>query len=205
MATGSKPRVIVLGGPNGAGKSTAARQVLTGPLQVREFVNADTIAHGLSAFSPQNVALKAGRIMLTQLKELAAARESFAFEITLAGRSFAPWIQELIRNGYLFHLFYFWVPSPDFSIARVRMRVQSGGHHVPEEDIRRRYQRGLDNFFDVYRPLAHRWKCYNSSIEPEPLLIASGRGVHHERVYDRETWQKIIAFRSQRSEENSEL
>jgi predicted ABC-type ATPase len=95
-----KPNVIVIGGPNGAGKSTAARRFLKGAMRVTEFVNADVIAQGLSAFEPEKVAITAGRIMLTRLRELAMQRENFAFETTLASRSFAPWIAELCATGY---------------------------------------------------------------------------------------------------------
>jgi predicted ABC-type ATPase len=78
------PKVVVIAGPNGAGKSTAAPAVLRNTLQVNEFVNADTIAAGLSAFSPDAVAIAAGRIMLGRIRELAGEGRDFAFETTLA-------------------------------------------------------------------------------------------------------------------------
>jgi len=114
------PHVIVIAGPNGAGKSTTAPAILKGTLGVTEFVNADTIAAGLSAFNPEKAAFQAGR-------------EDFAFETTLASKTFAHWIQNLKLSGYTFHLFYLWLPSPDFAIARVAERVRMGGHCVPEE------------------------------------------------------------------------
>ena len=94
--------------------------------------------------------------MLARLKELAAARESFAFETTLASRSFARSIPELTASGYEFFLSYHWVPSPDFSVNRVALRVQRGGHHVPAETVERRYYGGIRNFFELYRPIADR-------------------------------------------------
>src|SRR6266542_6459272 len=99
-----RPHLVVLAGPNGAGKSTAAPALLVGTLGVAEFVNADVIAQGLSAFHPEQAALKAGRVMLERLGQLASRRATFAFETTLASRTFAPWIAELRRSdGYAFH------------------------------------------------------------------------------------------------------
>ncbi|HEY3319743.1 MAG TPA: AAA family ATPase [Planctomycetota bacterium] len=182
--------MIVIAGPNGSGKSTTAPELLHGALGVTEFVNADTIARGLSAFEPEGVALAAGRIMLARIKELAAARERFAFETTLASRSFAPWIQELLKTGCSFHLVYLWLPTPDLSVARVAERVRRGGHNVPEETIRRRYVAGLRNFFSLYQPLATTWRVYDN--ENVLALIASGRGMRVTRVTDEDQWQKIL-------------
>jgi predicted ABC-type ATPase len=167
------PHVVVIGRPNGAGKSTVAPLVLTGALGVTEFVNADVIAHGLSAFQPERQAIQAGRIMLARLKELAAAREDFAFETTLASRSFAPWIKELCGTGYAFHLVFVWLADADLAVRRVGARVRSGGHQVPEETVRRRYNRGVTNFFELYKPLAVTWRVYNNTADTGPRLVAS--------------------------------
>ena len=136
------PNVVILAGPNGAGKSTLAQSLLMDTLGIHHYVNADTLAKGLSAFNFDEMALKAGKIMLEHLHDLAEERTNFAFETTLASRTFAPWIAELKKTGYRFHLFFVWVPSADVSISRVRKRVTLGGHGIPEETIRRRYQRG---------------------------------------------------------------
>lgn len=136
------PNVVVLAGPNGAGKSTLAEPLLAETLGIRHFVNADTLARGLSAFHAEDMAIKAGKIMLEHLHDLAERRVNFAFETTLASRTFAPWIAGLKASGYQFHLFYVWVPSAEVSVQRVLGRVMMGGHGVPEETIRRRYQRG---------------------------------------------------------------
>jgi predicted ABC-type ATPase len=187
------PRVIIIGGPNGAGKSTSAPRLLRGPLKVADFVNADVIARGLSEFRPEMVDLEAGRVMLKRVHDLAARRASFAFETTLASRSFAPFIRGLVSDGYEFYLLYVWVPAPEFAIARVSQRVRTGGHHVPDGTVVRRYTAGMGNFFELYRPLAKRWRWYNNSALASPKLIASGRGEEDERVYDRQTWADIKA------------
>jgi predicted ABC-type ATPase len=184
------PSVVVIAGPNGAGKSTIAPRVLQCALAVTEFVNADVIARGLSAFNPEAVAVAAGRIMLERLRDLAAQRVSFAFETTLASRSFAPWIRSLIESGYDFHLVYVWVESAEFSVQRVAGRVARGGHHVPEEIVRRRYVAGLRNFFELYRPLAKNWRVYDNS-RSQLRLIAFGSGNDVLGVEDAATWSRI--------------
>jgi predicted ABC-type ATPase len=189
----SNPKVIVIAGPNGAGKSTAAPELLHGTLAVNEFVNADVIARGLSAFEPERVAIQAGRIMLARLDELAKNRISFAFETTLASRSFAPWISDLKATGYLFHLIYLWLPGADLAISRVAARVRQNGHHVPDDVVRRRYARGLDNFFMLYMPLATSWTAYYNAVESGPELIAEGGDGVEDRVLDIDHWKQLKA------------
>lgn len=207
MSDADSPQIVMLAGPNGAGKSTCAPELLRGTLGVTEFVNADTIAQGLSAFDSQSVALYAGRIMLRRLQELAQQRTSFAFETTLASRTFAPWLTELIASGYRFHLVFLWLPSADFAVDRVADRVRMGGHDVPEPTIRRRYESGLRNFFTLYRPIVTSWRMYDNSQLPTMRLIASGRlpayrsgapadeaGVDQvTRVENQSLWQELVA------------
>ena len=138
-----------------------------------EFVNADTIAQGLAAFAPDGVAFEAGSIMLARLHQLAARRRDFAFETTLASRSLAPWLADLLGTGYEFHLVFLWLPSADFAVQRVADRVRMGGHHVPEATVRRRYERGLRNFFRLYQPLATSWRMYDNSVMQSARLIAA--------------------------------
>ncbi len=187
----SHPTVIVLAGPNGSGKTTAAPKLLRDVLGVVEFVNADTIAQGLAAFGPEFVALEAGAIMLSRLRQLADQRRTFAFETTLAGRSLAPWLSQLIWDGYGFHLVYLWLPSADLAVARVADRVRMGGHHVPEKTIRRRYQAGLRNFFRLYMPLATKWQMFDNSHGAEMRLIASGTSASAPEIADATIWQEI--------------
>ena len=187
------PKVVVLAGPNGAGKSTSAAKLLLGVLKVQEFVNADTIAQGLSAFAQERVAFEAGRIMLTRLKELAASRASFAFETTLASRSYAPWLAELRSAGYKVHVVFLWLPSADEAVARVADRVRVGGHNVPEDTIRRRYDAGLTNLLGLYLPLADTWQLVDNSRMSAPRRIAVGGPSGPARVFDPLTWQTILA------------
>jgi predicted ABC-type ATPase len=159
-------------------------------LAVNEFVDADVIARGLSAFEPESVAIAAGRVMLTRLRELAAQRVHFAFETTLASRTFAPWLRDLRASGYEVHLLFLWLPSPEFAIERVADRVRAGGHDVPADTVRRRHRAGLRNFFSLYEPLASAWKLYDSS-GLKPALIAERLAAQPLRVYDEAAWTVV--------------
>ncbi len=185
------PEIVIIAGPNGAGKSTLAPSLLRDTIDVDEFVNADTIALGLSAFQPESVAIEAGRIMLRRLHELADTRSSFAFETTLASRSYAPWIRDLRERGYSFHLFYLWLRSPNLAVERVRARVRLGGHDVPEAVVRRRYENGLRNLFELYLPLAESWRMYDNSDMNKPLVIAAGIGASSPTIYQSDMWDSI--------------
>jgi predicted ABC-type ATPase len=140
----TSPQVVLIAGPNGAGKTSLAPFLLRNRFSEFAFINADTIASGLSAFAPETVAIEAGRIMLSRLHELSARKQSFAFERTLAARSYASWLKRLRFQGYEVHLIFVWLRSVDLAIERVAERVRRGGHSIPPEQIRRRYQRGID-------------------------------------------------------------
>ena len=185
------PQIVLLAGPNGAGKTTASRDLLGHVIAVDEFVNADVIAQGLSGIHPEHAALEAGRIMLDRLKQLATNRQSFAFETTLASRTFAPWIKGLLKDGYEFILIFYWLPSAETAIARVQRRVRLGGHSVPDDVIRRRYRAGLSNFFELYRPLATEWRVFDNSDFTKPRLICLGTGGDDETVLDFTLWDRI--------------
>jgi predicted ABC-type ATPase len=167
----ARPKVVVIAGPNGAGKSTTAPKIVRSAFGVEVFVNADTIARGLSAFAPEQVALAAGRVMLQRIRSLAAGGQSFAFETTLATRSFKPLLCDIQRQGYELHLIFLWLPTAAMAVERVHSRVKAGGHSVPDHVIERRYKRGLENFFNLYRPIADSWLMLNNSggIDPKPI------------------------------------
>lgn len=164
--------LVVIAGPNGAGKSTTAPKLLRDTLRVDEFINADAIAGGLSAFWPDRVALAAGRIMLRRMNELAATKSDFALESTLSSRSLAPWIERMQADGYVFHMIYLWLSGADLAVQRVAERVRRGGHNVPEDVVRRRYTRSLSNFFNIYRPIADSWLMLDNTAIDAPKPIA---------------------------------
>ncbi|MDQ3087387.1 MAG: zeta toxin family protein [Acidobacteriota bacterium] len=184
------PKIIVIAGCNGAGKSTIAPHLLRDAFGLKEFVNADTIAQGLSAFSPESVSLEAGKLMLKRLRELANGRKSFAFETTLATRFYAQWMKDLKSQGFEFHLVFLWLKNPELASARVKERVASGGHNIPEDVIYRRYFKGLQNFFKLYKPLANSWTFYDNSKFGNPDIIAEGVK-ESERILNQKVWREI--------------
>lgn len=187
----AKPQIVIIAGPNGAGKSTLAPFLLRDTLDLREYVNADPIALGLSGFDPGSVAFKAGRVMMNRLHYLAEQRKSFAFETTLATLSYAGWIEKLRRQGYNFQLIFLFLQTPTLAVRRVRERVKSGGHDVPETVVIRRYARGLDNFHLIYQPLADVWSVYDNSSSSEPTLIALGGRDRALQVLESDAWTRF--------------
>ena len=158
-----QPTVAVIGGPNGAGKSTVAPFLLKQALGILEFVNADQIAAGLSAYAPETVSFEAGRVMLKRLRELAASNVSFAFEATLSSRTFALFLNRCKAQGYQVQVFYIALPSAELAVNRVALRVKLGGHNIPQADIERRFQRSLHNLYALYLPLADRWTVLDNA------------------------------------------
>jgi len=150
MAEFSSPYVYIIAGPNGAGKTTFAEVFLPHFAGCGRFVNADWIAKGLSAFEPEAAAFRAGRLMLEETRRLKDERVSFAFETTLAGKTYLPFIQELRADGYSVHLIYLWPGSLEATLDRIANRVRLGGHAIPEADVRRRFHRTLHNLFQHY-------------------------------------------------------
>jgi predicted ABC-type ATPase len=155
------------------------------------FVNADVIAQGLAGFDPDSAAFEASRIMLDRLHELAKQRANFAFETTLAARSYAGWLKSLRESGYTVHLFYFWLASADLAVARVAQRVSQGGHDVPESTVRQRYSRSIHNFFHLYRPLVSAWDVYDNTRSGPPELVASGTLGGEAVVTNEPVWNQI--------------
>jgi predicted ABC-type ATPase len=184
----TSPQVVIIAGPNGAGKSTLAPFLLRDMLALNDYVNADPIALGLSGFNPSSVAFQAGRVMMNRLHELAGQRKSFAFETTLATRTYAGWIEILRSQGYNFQLIFLSLRSPELALQRVRERVQAGGHGVPEGVVVRRYVRGLRNLRALYLPLADVWSVYDNSGSTKPISIASGGRDRALEVLQKDAW-----------------
>lgn len=163
-------KIIIIAGPNGAGKTTFAREFLPHEANCPVFVNADLIASGLSPFAPEHVVFQAGRLMLEEMERHVQARRSFAFETTLSGRAYLQHIRKWKAAGYRVELIFLQLQSADEAVARVAQRVAQGGHDIPEEVVRRRFEVGLHNFSRYYAPAVDMWALYDNSYE-SPLLL----------------------------------
>jgi predicted ABC-type ATPase len=182
--------VVVIGGPNGAGKTTAAPQLLPMSFSIREFVNADEIARGLSPFNPQGSAVAAGRVMLDRIRALVEAGESFAFETTCAGRGYARLLRACRHAGYRSMLIFLWLPSVNDALTRVARRVKDGGHGIPDDVVRRRYAAGLRNMHHVYLPLVDFALIYDNSDDGRGLIAAREPGARLT-IHDETRWHAI--------------
>ena len=166
-------------------------KLLPNTLNLLEYVNADEIAAGLSPFNPESVAIRAGRLMLERLNSLSDAGADFAFETTLASRHYVRFLQRCKTKGYAVNLIYFWLVSPELAIARVKARVASGGHNIPEATIRRRYERGRKNFSQLYLPLSDSCiVCNNSGLDIQ-LVASYNSEASKPIVYQAEIWSSI--------------
>ena len=170
----SSRRILIVAGANGAGKTAFATEFLPNEGDCPIFINADLIAAGLSPFRPDLTALRAGRLMLSMIRDYVRRGESFAFETTLSGRSYARLIPHCREQGYSVELFFLRLSRPEIAIARVKQRVAEGGHDVPESVIRRRFHAGLRNFEYIYKGLVDKWAVYDNSGD-EPVLLEEGR------------------------------
>lgn len=182
--------LYIIAGCNGAGKTTASFTMLPEMLNCREFVNADEIAAGISPFNPEGVAIQAGRLMIDRIIYLLKEGITFAFETTLATRSYVKLIQQAKRRGYFVSLLFFSLSSPEQAVKRVEKRVSMGGHSIPADVIRRRYEAGLQNLFRLYMPVCDYWVLYDNSNCPARKL-ACGWGSEKLSVFDAERFLEL--------------
>jgi predicted ABC-type ATPase len=185
------PNLYIISGCNGAGKTTASYTILPEILQCKEFVNADEIAKGLSPFQPEKVAIEAGRIMLNRVRELLDTDSDFAFETTLATKSYINIIKQAQTKGYFVTLIYFWLDSPELAVERVKERVLQGGHNIPEDIINRRYLNGLKNLSKIYMPNCDFWMIVDNS-NPPFSVIAEGNKMNNIIVSNEQAFNQII-------------
>ena len=183
------PQLYVIAGPNGAGKTTFARKFLPQYAKCSNFVNADLIASGLSPFSPASAAIKAGKLLLSEIHSFAEEKADFAFETTLSGRTHLKFLEEQKNSGYSVHIFFLWLPAVNLAVSRVKERVERGGHYVSTVDVKRRFHRSTRNFFNLYMPLADSWHLFENSAEI-PALIAKRKAEKLE-IIDSDLFKKI--------------
>ena len=184
------PNLYIIAGPNGAGKTTFAKEFLPHYAKCSNFVNADLIAAGLSPFSPSTVSIKAGKLLLAEIDNFISHKVDFAFETTLAGKTYVNLIKEAKSKGYFIHIFFLWIPNDHLAKERIKQRVRQGGHNVPDVDVERRLSRSLKNFFGLYKVLADSWEIFdNSYIEPKPVVKFNEEGL---QISDKELYQQWV-------------
>ncbi|MEM6257761.1 MAG: zeta toxin family protein [Planctomycetota bacterium] len=154
------PEAVIIAGANGAGKTTFARRVLSNTYPQCVFINADEIQREKPELAHP---FAAGREMLRRLDEAVERTQSFTIETTLASRIYALRIPVWKEMGFTIDLHFIEVPSAEFAVKRVAQRVSLGGHDIPEPDIRRRYQRGLRLFKEVYQDRVDAWYHWSTS------------------------------------------
>ena len=185
------PNLYIIAGPNGAGKTTAAYNLLPEVLHCPNFVNADEIARGLSPFAPEAVSFQAGRIMLQRIDELLPQKVDFAIETTLSTRSYVQLVRRAQALGYRVHLIFFFLESEEQAIARVAQRVKNGGHGIPEEDIRRRFTRGIYNLINLYMPICEVVYVLNNNYVPAILVAQKSPSLGGLHGYKPEMWNQL--------------
>ncbi|MBR5610191.1 MAG: zeta toxin family protein [Bacteroidales bacterium] len=186
------PKLFIIAGCNGAGKTTASFTILPEILNCHEFVNADIIAKGLSPFAPEKAAVAAGRILLERVKELMESGKDFAIETTLATRTHVKMIKEAQERGYIVTILFFWLNMPSLAIERVRLRVQSGGHNVSEDKIRRRYDMGIIHLFQLYLPICDYWIIIDNSNAP--MIISEGGKDITTKIHNKTLFNQLINY-----------
>ena len=183
-------QLYIIAGCNGAGKTTASFTILPEVLNCKEFINADEIAKGLSPFQPESVAMQAGRIMLARMDELLQKGETFAFETTLATKSYKQKIEWAQANGYEVTLLFFWLDSPNMAKKRVAQRVAEGGHSIPSQTIERRYHNGITNLFAIYIDMVDICYIFDNS-EGERTPIAKKYKGGKEIIYNTDLYNQM--------------
>jgi len=182
-------KLYIIAGCNGAGKTTASYTILPEILDCKEFVNADEIAKGISPFQPEKAGIEAGRFMLKRIKKLLDLGENFAFETTLSTRSYVQFVERAKELNYQVTCLFFWLDSDDLAVSRVARRVKEGGHHIPEDVIRRRYKSGLENFFKLFLSKVDNWLFVNNSGDTYEI-VAEG-GVNNISINNKELWDDL--------------
>ena len=183
------PKLYIISGCNGSGKTTASYTLLPDLLNCREFVNSDEFAKSFSPVDPGAASVTASRYMLMKINYLLDRKMDFAVETTLATRSLLQIVLQAQKLGYESTVLYFWLNSPELAIERVRDRVVSGGHNIPDAVVRRRYVMGLQYLFDVYIPVIDRWILADNSKPPFTVVAEGSRDVIY--IKDNEKYQQI--------------
>ena len=181
------PVCWIIAGPNGAGKTTFALEFLPTVANCTHFINADLIAAGLSPLAPERELVAASRLFLQEIQHCINQKTDFAFETTLAGRSYLKLIGQLQHEGWRVELIYLALPNRDVSRLRVAERVAHGGHHIPTSDIERRFPRSLRNLLNAFSQIVDQCQCYFNADDVPKLIFeqqGSNRTIHDSQLFN---------------------
>jgi predicted ABC-type ATPase len=170
------PELSVIAGANGSGKSTLTKskpEII--PIGIPT-IDPDAIAHELDPLQPAKVAVLAGRTAIALAQDYFQKSVSFAIETTLAGNNYLKLMNSVKQQGWQVNLIYVGIDNSETNIRRVRERVRRGGHHVPTEDIRRRYVRSLNNLAKAIA-IADNVALYDNSDRQFSLVATISFGV----------------------------
>jgi len=187
------PTCWIIAGPNGAGKTTFALEFLP-RASCMHFINADLIAAGLAPLAPERELLAASRLVLRELEIRTTARDSFAFETTLAGRSYLRLVERLRQQRWRVELIYLALPSTEMSALRVAERVAHGGHSIPPTDIRRRFPRSLRHLLQDFSHRVDRCTCFMNHAA-RPVLVFEQNGL--TRAIHDPSWYQLLLRQAQ--------
>lgn len=190
MESKAKPNVYIIAGPNGAGKTTFAKDFLPKYAKCKNFVNADLIAQGIAPFEPEAASIRAGRMLIEQIRAFADQKVDFAFETTLSGQSYKAFIKKLKAKGYIVHVFFLWIPDVNLALARVKERVSKGGHNIPAADVKRRFPRSFKSFVSDFIPLIDHWIVFDNS-KKDSRSIANGE-LGRIEIVDKDLYKQIF-------------
>ncbi|NMB36736.1 MAG: AAA family ATPase [Bacteroidales bacterium] len=193
------PKLYIIAGCNGAGKTTASYTILPDMLNCDEFVNSDEIAKRLSPNNPEESAIRASRLMMARIDELIDKGETFGVETTLATRTLRRVIIRAQKKGYTVTLVYFWLKVPELAVERVKLRVEAGGHNVPEATIRRRYDVGIKHLFNLYMPICNYWILIDNSNNPSNIIAEGGTNVV-TKIHNKTLYNQLINYERTRNE-----
>lgn len=176
----------IISGPNGSGKTTFAETAL-GKRKEILYINSDSIARGLTLNGNEYAQYEAGRFMLEKINDCLKNNMSFSFETTMSGRIWVSHLRRAKRQGYKIAIYFVFVESVKISLKRIKNRVKHGGHDIPEEIVKRRFNRTFANFINLYSPLADEWHIIDNTSSP--VEIAYGKN-GHEIIIDKKKFQK---------------
>lgn len=182
--------LLVVGGPNGSGKSTFVTRLLRE--RDRPYLCADLIAKEFSQLGALSQQVEAGREFLRRSETQLLRDEDFIIESTLSGRTLRRFLERARDAAYNITIVFIYLDSPITCIDRVRQRVRRGGHHVPDEDVHRRFARSCDNFWHIYCKIADQWVVYyNAGSKFVEVVFGSPDGF---AVCDDDLFHRFLEF-----------